>query len=105
MRAMSLGLAASVAAAAAVCVTSAAGNSGRVTATGTPTISGRDTITTVAGGGSSVADGVPATSALFRPSPYTGMAIAVDAHDNLYIADTGNQRVREVSAADGKIRT
>ena len=121
MRAMSLCLAASVAAAAAVCVTSAAGSSGRETtrttvavgavggaATSTPGISGRDTITTVAGNGKRgfSGDGGPATSASLAPSPYgPNFSVAVDKHGNVYIADTGNQRVREVSHANGKIRT
>jgi len=50
-------------------------------------------ITTVAGGGSSLGDSGPATSAqLNRPS-----GVAVDAAGNLYIADTGNHRIRRVS--------
>ena len=52
-------------------------------------------ITTVAGGGTgSPGDGGPATSAsLNNPE-----GIAVDASGNLFIADTGNNRIREVSA-------
>jgi hypothetical protein len=50
-------------------------------------------ITTVAGGGSVLGDNGPATSAqLSYPQ-----GIAVDAAGNLYIGDTYNQRVREVS--------
>jgi streptogramin lyase len=53
-------------------------------------------ITTVAGTGAagSAGDGGPATSAeLSAPS-----GVAVDAHGNLYVADTGNGRVRRVEA-------
>ena len=50
-------------------------------------------ITTVAGGGSSLGDNGPATSAqLSHPG-----GIAVDSAGNLYIADQGNGRIREVS--------
>jgi sugar lactone lactonase YvrE len=49
-------------------------------------------ITTVAGGGSSLADDIPATSALLSPG-----GIAVDAAGNLYIADGGSSRIRKVS--------
>jgi uncharacterized protein (TIGR03437 family) len=48
-------------------------------------------ITTVAGGGSSLADGGPATSALFTP-----IGIAVDLAGNLYINDDSG-RIRKVS--------
>jgi sugar lactone lactonase YvrE len=53
------------------------------------------TITTVAGGGNSVAlgDGGPATSALLS----LPMAVAVDVAGNLFIADYTNYRVRKVS--------
>ncbi len=50
-------------------------------------------ITTVAGGGSSLNDGVPATSAQLGYPGY----LAVDSAGNLYISDTGNSRVRRVS--------
>jgi uncharacterized protein (TIGR03437 family) len=50
-------------------------------------------ITTVAGGGSSFADKIPATSAQF----YGPGAIAVDSAGDLYISDMGNHRVRKVS--------
>ena len=51
-------------------------------------------ITTVAGGGANYSgDGGPATSAALS-SPY---AVAVDASGNLYIADTGANRIRKVS--------
>ncbi|HTQ53529.1 MAG TPA: hypothetical protein VMI94_03650, partial [Bryobacteraceae bacterium] len=59
-------------------------------------------IQTVAGDGylQSVGDGLPATSALlFQPS-----AAALDSIGNLYIADTGTNRVRQVIPA-GTIRT
>ena len=51
------------------------------------------TITTVAGGGSSSKDGVPATSAQLR-SP---SGLAVDRQGNVYIADFPDHRVRKVS--------
>ena len=59
-------------------------------------------ITTVAGNGISAdygGDGGPATSALLS-GPF---AVAVDSAGNLYIADMGNNRIREVS--NGVIRT
>ena len=60
-------------------------------------------ITTVAGNGlvGDSGDGGPATQA-FLNLP-TG--VAVDGAGNLYIADIGNQRIRKVSAADGRIST
>jgi len=52
-------------------------------------------ISKVAGGGSSLGDGGPATQAkLYDPS-----AVVADTAGNLYIADTGNHRIRKVSAA------
>jgi len=57
------------------------------------------TISTVAGGGSSFGDNGQATSAQLN-DPWR---IAVDALGNLYIADTGNYRVRKV--ANGVITT
>jgi len=61
-------------------------------------------ITTVAGdqgAGGFAGDGGPATSALLtNPS-----GIAVDKSGNIYISDTGNQRVRMVSAGSGIITT
>ena len=59
------------------------------------------TITTVAGNGTAgfSGDGGPATSAQFD-MPY---GVAVDSAGNLYIADTGNNRVRRVS--NGAITT
>jgi uncharacterized protein (TIGR03437 family) len=47
----------------------------------------------VAGGGPSLGDGGPATSASLN-SPH---GLALDAAGNLYIADTGNQRIRKVN--------
>ncbi len=60
-------------------------------------------ITTVAGSGlvGFGGDGGPATQAELN-SPN---GVAVDAAGNLYIADTGNQRIRRVNAADGRIST
>ena len=60
-------------------------------------------ITTVAGGGSSasIGDGGPATDAqLSYPS-----GVSVDSAGNLYIADTGNDRIRKVDAATKIITT
>jgi sugar lactone lactonase YvrE len=50
-------------------------------------------ITTVAGGGSSLADNVPATSAQLGNL----LGVAVDSADNIYIADAVNERIRKVS--------
>ena len=64
-------------------------------------------ISTVAGGGAPgfLGDGGPATSAglVFPANAHIG--IAVDAAGNLYIADSGNNRIRKVSAATGIITT
>ncbi len=60
-------------------------------------------ISTVAGTGTAGfgGNGGPATSAtLFGPT-----SVAVDSSGNLFIADTGNDVIREVSAATGKIST
>jgi uncharacterized protein (TIGR03437 family) len=60
-------------------------------------VSTSGTITTVAGNGNSgfTGDGGPATSAnLDTPS-----GVAVDAAGNIYIADTGNNRIRQVNAS------
>jgi NHL repeat len=58
-------------------------------------VSSGGTITTIAGTGvqGSSGDGGPATSALLR-FPY---GLAVDGQGNVYIADSGNNRVRKVS--------
>jgi sugar lactone lactonase YvrE len=64
-------------------------------------VSPSGTITTVAGNGAAGfrGDGGPATAAeLYRPG-----GLALDAAGNLYIADTDNQRVREVLAINGVI--
>ncbi len=60
-------------------------------------------ITTVAGSGVSgyTGDGGPATSASLR----NPTAVAVDSNGNLFIADTRNDVIREVGAADGIIST
>src|ERR1017187_7388867 len=59
-------------------------------------VSASGIITTVAGGGTGgLGDGGPATSA----SLYEPAGVAVDASGNLFIADTLNNRIREVSAA------
>jgi uncharacterized protein (TIGR03437 family) len=57
------------------------------------------TITTVAGGGSGLGDGGPATGASLRPE-----GVAVDAAGDLYIADTRNNRIRKVTPS-GTITT
>jgi len=59
-------------------------------------VSASGIITTVAGNGNDgfSGDGGPATSATFN----TPSGIAVDAFGDLFIADTGNERVRKVSA-------
>ncbi|MBV8847111.1 MAG: hypothetical protein JO307_30245 [Bryobacterales bacterium] len=65
-------------------------------------ISSSGTITTIAGGASSgpLGDGGPATSALLL----NPKGLALDAAGNLYIADTGHNRVRMI-APDGTITT
>jgi hypothetical protein len=59
-------------------------------------------ISTYAGGGGSLGDGGPATSAELQ-----GIigSIALDKYNNLYIADNGNFRVRKVTASTGIINT
>ena len=61
-------------------------------------------IITIAGNGTAgySGDNGPATSATARTSPY---GVAVDASGNVFIADTGNNRVREVVKATGIIVT
>jgi sugar lactone lactonase YvrE len=65
-------------------------------------VSANGVISTVAGNGNSgfSGDGGPAISAQL----YAPHSIAVDTSGNLYIAESGNQRIRKVSA-DGIIRT
>ena len=60
-------------------------------------------ITTVAGNGTPgfSGDGGPATSA----SMFAPYGVAVDAHENLFIADFENQRVRRVDGVSGTITT
>src|SRR5208283_2491511 len=62
------------------------------------------TITTIAGiggiGGYS-GDGGPATNALL----YQPTAVAVDKSGNVFIADTGNNRIREINASTGIVTT
>jgi len=58
-------------------------------------------ITTVAGNGNAgFSDGVATQSSLDKP-----LAVAVDAADNLYIADATNARIRRVDAASGLMET
>jgi sugar lactone lactonase YvrE len=56
-------------------------------------------ITTLAGGTSQLGDGGPATNALLS----WGQGVAVDAAGNVYIADTGANRLRKVSHTNGFI--
>ncbi len=58
-------------------------------------------VNTVAGGGSDLGDGGPATMASLR-SP---MGVAFDSAGNLYIAEIGGHRVRRVSSPNGTITT
>jgi sugar lactone lactonase YvrE len=60
-----------------------------------------DTVITVAGGGSSTDEGVPATSTLL----YMPFGVAVDGAGNLYVADSGHGKIRKVEAATGLITT
>lgn len=61
-------------------------------------------VTTIAGSGvcgSSAGDGGPATAAIIK----NAQAVAVDAFDNLYIADLYDNRIRKVDAVTGIITT
>jgi len=58
------------------------------------------TIYTVAGGGTTIGDGGPATAASI-----SAYAVAADSAGNLYIADGDNNRVRKVTASTGIITT
>jgi trimeric autotransporter adhesin len=64
---------------------------------------GNARVTTIAGGGSEgfYGDGGPATSAAL----WTPGGVTVDASGNVFIADTVNNRIREVSATTGIITT
>jgi len=55
-------------------------------------LDGQGMITTVAGGGNSLSDGVPATTEALLP-----LAVALDAAGNLYIADDINVGIRKVN--------
>jgi DNA-binding beta-propeller fold protein YncE len=61
------------------------------------------TINTIAGTGAAgfSGDGAPGLGAHLNDP----RSIALDAEGNIYIADTGNHRVRKMSVADGTIRT
>jgi sugar lactone lactonase YvrE len=61
------------------------------------------TVTTVAGNGTAGYSGDGGQATLAQLSQPLGLAL--DADGNLYIADNGNNRVREVAAADGSIAT
>jgi sugar lactone lactonase YvrE len=57
-------------------------------------------ISTIAGGGSSLLDGVPATTADIGPT-----GVAVDLSGNIYISETGTNTIRKVDAITGLINT
>jgi sugar lactone lactonase YvrE len=65
--------------------------------------SGTGTITTVAGNGTSAFTGDTGLATAASINEANG--VAVDAAGNIYIADSFNQRIRKVNAADGKINT
>lgn len=58
-------------------------------------------ITTIAGGGNSFSDNIPATQAAFG----NPLDVAVDGAGNLFIADEGEEKVRKVDAGSGLITT
>src|SRR5207249_12113822 len=65
-------------------------------------------LTTAAGSGCTgfFGDGGPATSACLAGQPqFPPQGLAVDTGGNLWIADTGNRRVRRVDARTGIINT
>ncbi len=79
-------------------------NAGNIYFSSGPTvrrIGGDGIITTVAGGGSSLGDGGPATAANLASSIY---GLAADNSGSLYIADTWHHRIRRVTP-DGMIST
>jgi len=53
-------------------------------------------ITTIAGGGETLGDNGPATSAAIQPN-----GVAVDAHGNVYVAEYANDRVRVLTPSSG----
>jgi sugar lactone lactonase YvrE len=59
----------------------------------------RGGVTTLAGGSEAFADGAGANASFSTPS-----ALALDAAGNLYVADTGNNRLRKVTK-DGQVST
>ncbi len=48
--------------------------------------------------GSAIGDGCPATQAVIGSNGGNGIGVALDAQGNMYIADSTNLRIREVSA-------
>jgi sugar lactone lactonase YvrE len=62
-------------------------------------ISPEGMVTTIAGGEEGFQDGQGASARFNTPS-----ALAVDSHDNLYVADTGNNAIRKVTP-DGTVTT
>ncbi len=52
-------------------------------------------ISTIAGGGTSLTDGIPATNAAL----YNPVSVAVDRYGNVYIADGGHSLIRKVNTA------
>ncbi len=65
------------------------------------TIAGSNPGTVCGSKSDAVGDGCPATQATLNQP----LGVTLDASANLYIADTSNQRIREVSAATGAIAT
>jgi NHL repeat len=62
-------------------------------------ITAQGEVSTLAGGGEGFADGAGASASFNTPS-----ALAIDREGNLYVADTGNNRIRKVSK-DGNVST
>ncbi len=65
------------------------------------TVAGNNKSTVCGSASNAVGDGCPATQATLNQP----QGVTLDAGANVYIADTSNQRVREVSAATGNIAT